>query len=117
MGPLGRMPAGGRNWEGFGSDPYLQGAAAAATIKGIQGQGVIATAKHYIGIFPSRREKERLLMSDKPMSRSTLDRSTNGVCRMLSVAISMTEPCTKCISGPSPTPSGPVLDPSCAPTK
>ncbi|KAH0613635.1 uncharacterized protein H6S33_005521 [Morchella sextelata] len=48
MGPLGRMPAGGRNWEGFGSDPYLQGAAAAATIKGIQGQGVIATAKHFI---------------------------------------------------------------------
>lgn len=56
MGPLGRMPAGGRNWEGFGSDPYLQGAAAAATIKGIQGQGVIATAKHFIGIPLSHRQ-------------------------------------------------------------
>jgi beta-glucosidase len=42
------MPAGGRNWEGFGSDPYLQGVAAAETIRGIQSQGVIATAKHYI---------------------------------------------------------------------
>ena len=48
MGPLGRMPAGGRNWEGFGSDPVLQGVAAALTIKGIQDEGVIATAKHYI---------------------------------------------------------------------
>ena len=48
MGPIGRMPAGGRNWEGFGSDPVLQGVAAAATIRGIQDEGVIATAKHYI---------------------------------------------------------------------
>ena len=48
MGPIGRMPAGGRNWEGFGSDPYLQGVGAAETIRGIQSQGVIATAKHYI---------------------------------------------------------------------
>ena len=48
MGPLGRMPAGGRNFEGFGPDPVLQGIAAAETIKGIQDQGVIATAKHYV---------------------------------------------------------------------
>lgn len=48
MGPLGRLPAGGRNWEGFGSDPVLQGIAAAQTIKGIQEEGVMATAKHYI---------------------------------------------------------------------
>lgn len=43
MGPLGRMPAGGRNWEGFGSDPVLQGVAAAQTIRGIQDEGVMAT--------------------------------------------------------------------------
>ncbi|KFY22088.1 hypothetical protein V493_06857 [Pseudogymnoascus sp. VKM F-4281 (FW-2241)] len=49
VGPLGRMPAGGRNWEGFGADPYLQGVAAAETVKGIQGEGVMATIKHYIG--------------------------------------------------------------------
>lgn len=42
------MPAGGRNWEGFGTDPYLQGVAASETIKGIQSSGVIATAKHFI---------------------------------------------------------------------
>lgn len=49
MGPIGRLPAGGRNWEGFGSDPVLQGIAAAETIKGIQDEGVIATAKHFVG--------------------------------------------------------------------
>lgn len=48
VGPLGKLPAGGRNWEGFGSDPVLQGLAAAETIKGIQGEGVIATIKHYV---------------------------------------------------------------------
>ena len=49
VGPLGRMPAGGRNWEGFGTDPYLQGVAAANTIRGIQEEGVIATIKHFVG--------------------------------------------------------------------
>lgn len=48
VGPLGRMPAGGRNWEGFGSDPYLQGVAAAETIRGIQSQHVMATIKHFV---------------------------------------------------------------------
>ncbi|KAL7621031.1 hypothetical protein AAE478_008343 [Parahypoxylon ruwenzoriense] len=48
IGPLGRMPAGGRNWEGFGADPYLQGIAAAESIKGIQREGVMATIKHLV---------------------------------------------------------------------
>ncbi|PGG98423.1 hypothetical protein AJ79_08862 [Helicocarpus griseus UAMH5409] len=48
MGPIGVLPAGGRNWEGFGSDPVLQGIASAETIRGIQDNGVIATAKHYV---------------------------------------------------------------------
>ncbi|KAK4663728.1 hypothetical protein QC763_610960 [Podospora pseudopauciseta] len=48
VGPLGRMPAGGRNWEGFGADPYLQGIAGAETVKGIQSEGVMATIKHFV---------------------------------------------------------------------
>ncbi|KAI1436944.1 glycoside hydrolase superfamily [Xylaria sp. CBS 124048] len=48
MGPLGRMPAGGRNWEGFGADPYLQGIAAAQSVRGIQDEGVMATVKHLV---------------------------------------------------------------------
>lgn len=49
VGPLGRKPRGGRNWEGFGADPVLQGFGAALTIIGIQEKGVIATVKHLIG--------------------------------------------------------------------
>ena len=48
MGAFGRMPGGGRAWEGFGPDPVLQGIASAQTIKGIQDEGVMATAKHFI---------------------------------------------------------------------
>ncbi|KAL9000747.1 MAG: hypothetical protein Q9188_005622 [Gyalolechia gomerana] len=47
-GPLGRAPAGGRNWEGFSPDPALTGIMMAQTIQGIQGAGVIACAKHFI---------------------------------------------------------------------
>jgi beta-glucosidase len=49
MGPIGRNPAGGRNWEGFGSDPVLQAVGAYETIQGIQSENVMATAKHYVG--------------------------------------------------------------------
>jgi beta-glucosidase-like glycosyl hydrolase len=38
----------GRNWEGFGSDPYLSGENAFYYVQGLQDQGVVATAKHYI---------------------------------------------------------------------
>ncbi|KAF7335801.1 Fn3-like domain-containing protein [Mycena venus] len=52
LGPMtnmGRQAAAGRNWEGFGGDPFLSGVATAATIEGVQSVGVIATVKHYIG--------------------------------------------------------------------
>ncbi|KAL2135934.1 hypothetical protein VTI74DRAFT_6162 [Chaetomium olivicolor] len=48
-GPLGRMPAGGRNWEGFSPDPVLTGVGMAESVKGIQDAGTIACAKHFIG--------------------------------------------------------------------
>ncbi|KAJ5606519.1 hypothetical protein N7510_009300 [Penicillium lagena] len=48
VGPLGRTTTGGRNWEGPSNDPYLGGAIAAATVQGIQGQGVITSVKHFI---------------------------------------------------------------------
>jgi len=43
---LARDAAGGRNWEGAGADPFLQGVHASQNIIGIQSQGVIACAKH-----------------------------------------------------------------------
>ncbi|ESK85620.1 glycoside hydrolase family 3 protein [Moniliophthora roreri MCA 2997] len=51
LGPmtnLGRIPEAGRNWEGFGADPFLAGEAAYETILGMQQQGVQACAKHWI---------------------------------------------------------------------
>ncbi|KAF2875437.1 beta-glucosidase [Massariosphaeria phaeospora] len=48
VGPLGRSPKGGRNWEGFSPDPVLSGIAVAETVRGIQDAGVIACTKHYI---------------------------------------------------------------------
>ncbi|RDL36358.1 Glycoside hydrolase [Venustampulla echinocandica] len=48
-GPLGKIPTGGRNWEGFAADPYLSGIAMAETVEGMQAAGVQACAKHYIG--------------------------------------------------------------------
>lgn len=45
VGPLGRIALGGRNWEGFSSDPYLAGSLAYKSIEGIQSQGVIASTK------------------------------------------------------------------------
>ncbi|TFY66533.1 hypothetical protein EVG20_g4555 [Dentipellis fragilis] len=52
LGPMtnmGRVAAGGRNWEGFGADPYLSGVSTAQTVLGMQSTGVIACVKHYIG--------------------------------------------------------------------
>lgn len=48
-GPLGRIPLGGRNWEGFSVDPYLSGQLVAESVVGHQDAGVIATLKHLIG--------------------------------------------------------------------
>ncbi|WFD28737.1 beta-glucosidase [Malassezia nana] len=51
LGPmvnLMRAPAAGRNWEGFGADPYVNGEAAFITVQAVQNERVQATVKHYI---------------------------------------------------------------------
>jgi beta-glucosidase len=44
-----RAPMNGRNFEYMGEDPYLAGQIAVGYIKGMQSQGVSATAKHFLG--------------------------------------------------------------------
>jgi len=48
---MARVAQGGRNWEGFGGDPFLTGEAAYETILGLQEGGVIASAKHLVGKY------------------------------------------------------------------
>jgi beta-glucosidase len=51
LGPtinMQRSPLGGRGFESIGEDPFLAGLGAAAIIRGIQGTGVQATAKHFV---------------------------------------------------------------------
>jgi beta-glucosidase len=45
---IARTPLNGRTFEAFGEDPFLAGQIAAANIRGIQSEGVIANAKHYL---------------------------------------------------------------------
>jgi beta-glucosidase len=46
-----RTPMNGRNFEYLGEDPYLAGRIAAKYIQGMQHEGVMATAKHYMGNY------------------------------------------------------------------
>ncbi len=50
LGPtvnIQRVPLWGRNFEGYGEDPYLAARMGVAYIKGVQGEGIIATVKHF----------------------------------------------------------------------
>jgi beta-glucosidase len=63
LGPMmnmDRVPQAGRNFEGFGEDPVLAAAMAPAIVVGIQSQGLIATAKHYVG---NEQETNRMTIS------------------------------------------------------
>lgn len=54
LGPgmnIHRGPLGGRNFEYLGEDPFLAGEIAVSFITGMQEQGVIATAKHYVANY------------------------------------------------------------------
>ncbi|KAK4147196.1 glycoside hydrolase [Dichotomopilus funicola] len=73
VGPLGRKPLGGRNWEGFGADPVLQAKAAALHIQGVQEQGIIATIKHYIG---NEQEMYRMYNPLQPGYSANIDDRT-----------------------------------------
>ena len=73
VGPIGRKPRGGRGWEGFGADPVLQAIGAAAHIKGVQEQGVIATIKHFIG---NEQEMYRMTNPVQPALSANIDDRT-----------------------------------------
>ena len=50
LGPtvnINRVPLWGRNFEGYGEDPYLTSRLGVAYVKGVQGEGVIPSVKHF----------------------------------------------------------------------
>ncbi len=66
LGPtvnINRVPLWGRNFEGYGEDPYLSSRMGVAYIKGVQGEGVIPSVKHYVANneeFERHRLDERI---------------------------------------------------------
>ncbi len=65
LGPsvnIHRTPWAGRNFETYGEDPYLSSRLVVAYIKGMQGEGVIATAKHFAA---NSQEFERRTIDEK----------------------------------------------------
>ncbi|KZT51278.1 glycoside hydrolase family 3 protein [Calocera cornea HHB12733] len=59
LGPtcnIQRNPLGGRSFESFSEDPYLNGMMAAFYITGLQGEGISACIKHFVG---NEQELER----------------------------------------------------------
>ena len=57
---LARDPTGGRNFETYGEDPYLQGKLSSADVRGIQSVHVISTPNHYVC---NDRENQRNIYS------------------------------------------------------
>jgi beta-glucosidase len=71
LGPMMNMtraPLAGRNFESFGEDPYLASELAAEDVRGIQENGVVATAKHFVGNEQeTNRETESSVIDERTL--------------------------------------------------
>lgn len=65
---IARTPLWGRNFEGYGEDPYLAARMAVAYVRGVQGERVIPSVKHYVA---NNQEFERHRI-DETIDRRTL---------------------------------------------
>lgn len=62
-----RSPLGGRGFESFSEDPYVNGTIAAAYINGVQSKGIAATIKHYVA---NDQEYQRFSISSEVSERA-----------------------------------------------
>ena len=70
LGPtvnINRVPLWGRDFEGFGEDPYLSARLAVAYVKGVQREGVIPAVKHFAA---NNQEFERHRIDEKIDTRT-----------------------------------------------
>ncbi|HZL53886.1 MAG TPA: glycoside hydrolase family 3 N-terminal domain-containing protein, partial [Terracidiphilus sp.] len=70
LGPtvnINRQPLWGRNFEGYGEDPYLSSRLGVAYVKGVQGEGVIPAVKHFAA---NNEEFNRRLIDEQIDSRT-----------------------------------------------
>ena len=59
---IARVPQGGRVFESFGEDPWLDSRITVADIEGIQGAGMIANVKHYLA---NNQESQRMNIDEQ----------------------------------------------------
>ena len=70
LGPMiniARVPFGGRNFESYGEDPFLTSTLVVSSVKGIQSQGIMACAKHFID---NNQEYHRTTVSENVGERT-----------------------------------------------
>jgi beta-glucosidase len=71
LGPtinLQRSPLGGRGFESFAEDPFLSGILAAAYCNGLQGEGIVATLKHFVcNDLEDQRKAVNVIVSDRAL--------------------------------------------------
>ena len=73
LGPcvnINRHPFGGRNFESYGEDPFLSSTLAASYVRGIQGQNVLASVKHFA---VNDQEHERLTVDVRVDARTLFE--------------------------------------------
>jgi beta-glucosidase len=74
VGPIGRIATNGRNWEGFGADPYLDGVLGAQSIRGLQ-EHVIASVKHFVA-YEQETNRNPIAETNTPSTSANVDDKT-----------------------------------------
>ena len=64
---IARIPQGGRVFEGYGEDPYLDAQMVVGNIEGIQSTGIMATVKHYLA---NNQEDQRFTINEEVGERA-----------------------------------------------
>lgn len=70
---VGRDQRWGRYEEVYGESPYLVAELGIALVKGIQSQGIAATAKHYVGYSNGKGAREGMARNNPQMSRREME--------------------------------------------